>query len=118
MASSFAPGELSNAACLGWMEDCVPYVVAQLHLPVYDPYFVAPTAAANDRLRFQMAHDICREIWEGAGPERGQVGRDLGRAPGSQAVYLQYLLDHMRARALLTGPDAYTAPLQPFMTIG
>ena len=118
MACAYALGEVNHEAFLAWMEDCVPYTVARLHLPIYDYYFAAPTAAANDRLRFQIAHDICREIWDGAGPERAGVGRDLARAPGSQEVYLQYRLDHMRARALMTGPDAYTAPLQPFMTIG
>ena len=68
------------------MDDCVPFTVATLHLPMYDGHFTAATAAENDRLRHQTACDFCRRVWDRAGTTRASVGRELGRHPGSLDV--------------------------------
>ena len=60
MAGAFAPGEMHHDAFLAWMDDCVPYTVATLHLPAYDHHFSATTAAEKRVLDNESEKIRCR----------------------------------------------------------
>ena len=60
-----------------------------------------------------------RRTAEGSSSGRARLGRDIAGAGSDRtAVYLQLLLEHVTVVAQLSGPDAYTAPMAPYLSIG
>ena len=97
----------------------MPYVLATLHLPQYDSLFRAATPDQNDALRHRTAVDICDDVWHRAGPDRQRIHRHLTGLQGGNEYVLRYLglfLEYQCARAQLVGPDAFTAPLPPYLS--
>eukprot|EP00959_Pyramimonas_sp_CCMP1952_P191919 4012994-Pyramimonas_sp.AAC.1 len=56
-AAAWAPGEDHQDVFRAWLEDCVPYILATLHLPQYDHFFQEDSEEKNDALRQRTAFD-------------------------------------------------------------
>ena len=118
-AAAWAPGEDNQDMFWAWLEDCVPYILATLHLPQYDHLFLEASEDTTDALRHRTAVDMCEDIWHRAGPDRQRINRNLTRIQSSREYATRYfglLLEYQGARATLVGPEAFMAPLPPYLS--